>query len=52
MDEELGGLTEDDYVLPPVKYECEYFSCEMKKFCEVKTQQWVMYLFCVKFEFS
>lgn len=23
MDEELGGLTEDDFVLPPVKYECK-----------------------------
>lgn len=24
MDEELGGISEEYYDIPPVKYECEY----------------------------
>lgn len=31
MDEELGGLTEDDFVIPPVKYECKYFFVNAKR---------------------
>lgn len=24
MDEELGELTQDDFIIPPVKYECKF----------------------------
>lgn len=34
MDEELGGLTQDDFVIPPVKYECKLLFINLKRTVE------------------